>query len=991
MTTNDPNNTNVSNENRKRLAPSFSSSSISSIDDYQRSASSASQKKRRRLLGEGVFTQSHASLSQSLRPSRRNTDDSRRNFEFPATVNANRSTDDSTTLSSEKEPQEKIRLVDVAQSSFQVLYEDSVRLQQAQSTTNTANNSLVVGNDAQEEEEPVYLQVRDDDPVQLEAPHQQPALPSKTIRTTSTSRTSLFGTMHKYPTKKATSPREQRFELLQLLHRLGMEMAKTFPPPPPAPVDSTVTKDTPSHFFHHWYLPTLQMITQLEHGISGYTLQKQAQRNMDDNTNRIDPLNPPLAMDEHDLFASSLLLYLPQLFQTLSETHSSPSLLSTNVSNIAQTLGGRGVVPCSSSKMNPVLRSADDVLVASAKAVMRQYCLAVLTWYQQEGMGSSSSSTITTDKDPSSNDPPKTSESSSQEELDDGSTTCTDPDQLYRQCLIQTKVISGILDVVKSQCGPPLADPDLSTLQIQGRMEVHLEACKLLTLLLGKMPVTHESVLANDEDDSIMGDVTPTTLAKSLAKTAHERILQTMVLVLEQHCQDHQRQRETNGPDRVPKILDHTITEKDYATLTSTISRISILVLVLDMLWRRVKTSHGMCQKQWSQNISMHNGDVTDAARSILKVCRTFANVPTIQQIGLSLVSWLVEDNQCREYMLSIGHRDDEDEYATDGQRCALTNFLANTMKIHAFDSIINCNAAATLCWLIHAGSITSDMPNGPNRGDFPQDIDGAVQESATATGISPSTRAGRRSGARLRPAISSTHVSTLLQTAILHFDNASVFGNAVCVLCGLTPATVVSPPVEDGEVPQEIYNEVELFRVILKGMVLHMSSPKVQESSLRWIRFRNSATSIERCLPLFKKTIPLIVKGMNKHPENMHFIAQACDVLAFMSDISDLRDPLLRSGAVDCMLRAVRVHKHEARIQQYAIWFLSLLLPRPNGGIPVESSTAFGGSVLTIQTIWDGMGLRETATAEEDDDEEEEEDTDDEIEFEELFAGQME
>lgn len=243
-------------------------------------------------------------------------------------------------------------------------------------------------------------------------------------------------------------------------------------------------------------------------------------------------------------------------------------------------------------------------------------------------------------------------------------------------------------------------------------------------------------------------------------------------------------------------------------------------------------------------------------------------SVVVTQHIGLSLLAWLAENDACRRRIVRGGG----------------TELIPTLMSLHPADKLINCNAAAALCWLIHAGEL------------------------------------------RNRPELPAHHVPTILATLSNHLDNASVFGNCVCVLCGL----------------QTIPDEAKVLHVVRQGMEKHIYSAKVIESCLRWIRFRNT----DDCLEALRNSIDVILRGMLVHGPEAHLQAQACEVLAFMARYPALQTELLQRAAVDTVLEISNQHPTDPRIQHGTMLFLTLLLP--NEG----ETTPFGGNFTTIQTI---------------------------------------
>jgi len=213
-------------------------------------------------------------------------------------------------------------------------------------------------------------------------------------------------------------------------------------------------------------------------------------------------------------------------------------------------------------------------------------------------------------------------------------------------------------------------------------------------------------------------------------------------------------------------------------------------------------------------------------------------------------------------------------------------------MGFHQADPFIQCNAAAALCYLV---------------------------------------RAGGRQG---RCELDTQYIPIVLDVFKLHRDNPSAFGNCLCLLCGLT----------------HIPETEKVMDIVLEGMRKHFYSARVQEGCLRWLRFRDPLEFED----VFQEAIPTILKAIRLHPDDIHMQGQAADVLTVVAGIETLRDCLLEHGAVDVVLDMLKHHRGDRRLQDRAIWFLTL-------AIPVTPSTlAFGGGFDVLETIWQSLGGEE-------------------------------
>jgi hypothetical protein len=285
---------------------------------------------------------------------------------------------------------------------------------------------------------------------------------------------------------------------------------------------------------------------------------------------------------------------------------------------------------------------------------------------------------------------------------------------------------------------------------------------------------------------------------------------------------------------------------------------VNLQCLLLDLI-RRVKPNHSDMSRE--------------AIVSIMKTLKYHLDNSSVQQIGFSITAWLAEDDSCRSILIEA-----------DG-----IDSFPEAMKHHPADVLIQCNAAAALCWLVHSG--------GNNLALF-------------------QTR----------------HVTTILDTIQAHHDQAAIFGNCICILCGLA----------------DLPDSPDLVRMVRMGMQAHIGSVKVQESCLRWIRFRDPAL----CGDELVQCVPVIVKAMQKHAHETDLQAHACEALSSLADASaEIRNCLLKIGAVDVVLRTLSEHRQNERTRRGATWVLTLLLS--SGGTPIESVVAFGGGFEAIEILW--------------------------------------
>jgi hypothetical protein len=285
---------------------------------------------------------------------------------------------------------------------------------------------------------------------------------------------------------------------------------------------------------------------------------------------------------------------------------------------------------------------------------------------------------------------------------------------------------------------------------------------------------------------------------------------------------------------------------------------VNLQCLLLDLI-RRVKPNHSDMSRE--------------TIVAIMETLKHHLDNSCVQQIGLSITAWLAEDDICRPILIEAGGLDSFPE----------------TMRHYPTDILIQCNAAAALCWLVH-------------------------------------------SGGHILALFQTRHVATILDTIEAHHDEAAVFGNCICILCGLV----------------DLPDSPDLVRMVRMGMQTHIESIKVQESCLRWIRFRDPAV----CGDELVQCVAVIVEAMQKHAHETDLQAHACEALSSLADASgEIRNCLLEIGAVDVVLRTLSEHRQDERTRRGATWVLTLLLS--SGGTPIESVVAFGGGFEAIEILW--------------------------------------
>lgn len=221
----------------------------------------------------------------------------------------------------------------------------------------------------------------------------------------------------------------------------------------------------------------------------------------------------------------------------------------------------------------------------------------------------------------------------------------------------------------------------------------------------------------------------------------------------------------------------------------------------------------------------------------------------SILQAALSLLAWFCEDEACRRQIV--------------GKNSAC-HLLPELMVLHPTDTLVQCNAAAALCWLVHAGP--EPLPN--------------------------------------------EYVPHFVELVERHVDTASTLGNGVCLMCGVNT---------------DEHHERIVQRIIRVGMSKHIDCAKVQEGCLRWLRFRCVP---RRDIELLTPLIPLVLTAMRKHPMNPHLQAQALEVVTAWAHVPALRTALTDHAVYDLVMSVtVKHHCGSIRIQHMVVWLTTLLV----------------------------------------------------------------
>jgi hypothetical protein len=357
----------------------------------------------------------------------------------------------------------------------------------------------------------------------------------------------------------------------------------------------------------------------------------------------------------------------------------------------------------------------------------------------------------------------------------------------------------------------------------------------------------------------------------------------------------HWRKRGHDGEERQPRkrrapasycIPDRAAGQVLPRTLNRHPKSLALQILGLDLL--RVLVA---CRSEERSYILSQNPQFI---ATLLPILENHVKDSCIQQIGLSLLSWLVEDGNAKEAVIRDGG----------------VFYILKAMHQHADDQMVQCNGAATLCWLIHTGGQRS------------------VDDFLSSNGEG---------------------IKTILQTMSRYIDNPSVFGNCVCILSGVRSSTITSAVVADTE---HLVGLEEVLEMVVLGMENHIQSSKVQRNCLTWLRLLTnrsplSPISHEDILLKFK-VLEAVAAAMREHSGDAGIQIQACKLLANLSaTTTKVRDTLSSSNCIEMVVNSQLEHKSNIRLQQAAIWFHNCMLENQVG--QQETVASFGGGGVEL------------------------------------------
>lgn len=348
----------------------------------------------------------------------------------------------------------------------------------------------------------------------------------------------------------------------------------------------------------------------------------------------------------------------------------------------------------------------------------------------------------------------------------------------------------------------------------------------------------------------------------------------------------------------------------------------NVSCFVMDMLRYLAGSSNHLRQRMGS-NVELIFGILCILKENVLDRCK--------QQLGLSILSWVVEVETCRELLIREG--------------CA--EHLFDVMDIYPWDDVVQCNATATLCWLLHTSPSSS-------------------------TSIASTTSVSEQDPAcsRLDP----IHCVMILMNTMRRFlVDAKVFGNTLSALSAVLLKH--APSLESHHYPS-----VDIVRLTLFGMRFHrVGRPKVQSNGLTLLRIllahdngdEEDAVEGDSVIGTVVRNIDIVQECMKQYSDDSFIQAEACGILAYLvssssssssntSTTKNGRSRILQSGCIETVVQAQMKHRGDIRLQHYALWFHSGLLRDQSS----PGASAFGAGLSVLDTMAAGR-IVPIATAE--------------------------
>jgi hypothetical protein len=283
---------------------------------------------------------------------------------------------------------------------------------------------------------------------------------------------------------------------------------------------------------------------------------------------------------------------------------------------------------------------------------------------------------------------------------------------------------------------------------------------------------------------------------------------------------------------------------------------------------------------------------------SILNILETRLDDSIISQIGLSLLSWIVEDKSSRATVVQAGG----------------ISLVLKAMQHHLLDQCVQCNGSATLCWLIHTGG----------------------QEEARDAFLSTDTDG----------------VGIILQAMSQYIDSPSVFGNCLCILSGACDADQVDGMETMRLAILGMQRHAQSSKVQRNGLTLLRLLTMMDRSGKQHEMFLH-LSGLDTILAAMK----LHSADAGIQTEACGVLANLV-VCTTSTSTHKVKDVIAASDCMEAILNCQFEHKGNVRVQQAAIWFHNCMLQ--NADVGQEALAAFGGGVQVIDAMLLGIGVEQ-------------------------------
>jgi hypothetical protein len=272
---------------------------------------------------------------------------------------------------------------------------------------------------------------------------------------------------------------------------------------------------------------------------------------------------------------------------------------------------------------------------------------------------------------------------------------------------------------------------------------------------------------------------------------------------------------------------------------------------------------------------------------SLLTMIRANLSDASVLQVGLSMLSWIVEERQGRDTIVDKGG----------------VVLVLDAMKQHPEDLLVQCNAAACLCWLIHT----------------------------------------RNAQARETLVAGSDGIRLLLDSLNRYSSSPSIFGNIMCILIGALIA----------DTSRRDFQNAEMVALAVRGMKQHEDSRKVRCNCLTLLRLLTMDS--QTCQRMVLEHIAPIRAAMQHNLEDCDTQAEACGILANICLLPEGLSKISENGCIETVVTSQLQHGSCLRLQQIAALFHTLLA----SNTVEEGVFAFGGGIHNVvQAMFTGTSL---------------------------------